>query len=55
VIAGLLLGIVESMGAGYQPEVIGQELKGSLSLVIILVVLLFRPSGLFGSRRVERV
>jgi branched-chain amino acid transport system permease protein len=55
VIAGLLLGIVESMGAGYQPDVIGQELKGSLSLVIILVVLLFRPSGLFGSRRVERV
>jgi branched-chain amino acid transport system permease protein len=55
VIAGLLLGIIESMGAGYQPDVIGQELKGSLSLVIILVVLLFRPSGLFGTRRVERV
>lgn len=55
VVAGLLLGVIESMGAGYQPHVIGQELKGSLSLVIILVVLLFRPSGLFGSRRVERV
>jgi branched-chain amino acid transport system permease protein len=55
VVAGLLLGIIENMGAGYQPEFIGQELKGSLSLVIILVVLLFRPSGLFGSRRVERV
>jgi branched-chain amino acid transport system permease protein len=55
VVAGLLLGIIENMGAGYQPDFIGQELKGSLSLVIILVVLLFRPSGLFGSRRVERV
>jgi branched-chain amino acid transport system permease protein len=55
VVAGLLLGVIESMGAGYQPEIIGQELKGSLSLVIILVVLVFRPSGLFGSRRVERV
>jgi branched-chain amino acid transport system permease protein len=55
VVAGLVLGIIENMGAGYQPDIIGQELKGSLSLVIILVVLLFRPSGLFGSRRVERV
>lgn len=55
VVAGLLLGIVENMGAGFQPEIIGQELKGSVSLVIILIVLLFRPSGLFGSRRVERV
>jgi branched-subunit amino acid ABC-type transport system permease component len=43
------------MGAGYQPDIIGPELKGSLSLVIILIVLLFRPSGLFGSRRIERV
>ena len=32
--------IVESMGAGYQPDIIGQELKGSVSLLIILVVLL---------------
>jgi branched-chain amino acid transport system permease protein len=55
VVAGLLLGIIENMGAGYQPDIIGQELKGSVSLLIILVVLLFRPSGLFGSRRVERV
>jgi len=55
VVAGLVLGVIESMGAGYQPEIIGQELKGSLSLVIILVVLVLRPSGLFGSRRVERV
>jgi branched-chain amino acid transport system permease protein len=55
VVAGLSLGVIESMGAGYQPDIIGQELKGSLSLVIILIVLLFRPSGLFGSKRTERV
>jgi branched-subunit amino acid ABC-type transport system permease component len=43
------------MVAGYLPDIIGQELKGSVSLLIILAVLLFRPSGLFGTRRVERV
>jgi branched-chain amino acid transport system permease protein len=55
VVAGLMLGVIETMAAGYQPSRIGNELKGSVSLLIILIVLLFRPSGLFGSRRVERV
>jgi branched-chain amino acid transport system permease protein len=55
VVAGLALGVLENMVAGYLPDIIGQELKGSVSLLIILVVLLFRPSGLFGSKRVERV
>ncbi len=55
VLSGLLLGVVENMAAGYQPDLIGQELRFSVSLLIILVVLLVRPSGLFGSQRVERV
>jgi branched-chain amino acid transport system permease protein len=55
VVAGLSLGVIENMAAGYQPEIIGQELRSTVSLVIILVVLLIRPSGLFGSTRVERV
>jgi branched-chain amino acid transport system permease protein len=46
---------VENMAAGYFPDQIGQELRFSVSLLIILVVLLVRPSGLFGSQRVERV
>jgi len=55
VVAGLALGVVENMVAGYLPDIVGQELKGSVSLLIILAVLLFRPSGLFGTKRVERV
>jgi len=55
VVAGLLLGVIENMAAGYFPDVIGQELRGTVSLLIILVVLLVKPSGLFGSARVERV
>jgi branched-chain amino acid transport system permease protein len=55
VIGGLLLGWFENMAAGYQPDLIGQELKGAVSLLVILAVLLIRPSGLFGTPRVERV
>jgi branched-chain amino acid transport system permease protein len=55
VIAGLGIGVIENMAAGYQPEWIGQDLRLGVALVIIFVVLLLRPSGLFGSKRVERV
>jgi branched-chain amino acid transport system permease protein len=54
VIAGLLLGVFEVLVAGYIPF-IGPDLKQGFALCVILGVLLVRPSGLFGSRRVERV
>jgi branched-chain amino acid transport system permease protein len=55
VIGGLAIGVIENMAAGYFPEWIGQELRLGVALVIILVVLVFKPSGLFGTAKVERV
>lgn len=55
VAAGLFLGVVEAMAAGYQPTWIGSEMKQAVAFAIIIVVLLVRPSGLFGTPRVERV
>jgi branched-chain amino acid transport system permease protein len=53
VIAGLAIGVFESMFVGYASS--ASSLSSSVSLIIILVVLVVRPSGLFGSKRVERV
>jgi len=55
VIGGLSIGIVENFAAEYAPGWIGQELKLGVALVCIFVVLLVRPSGLFGTAKVERV
>ncbi|MFZ9384352.1 MAG: branched-chain amino acid ABC transporter permease [Ilumatobacteraceae bacterium] len=55
VIAGLSIGVGEQLAAGYAPGWIGQELRLGVALVIIFVVLLFKPSGLFGSVKVQRV
>ncbi len=55
VIGGLAIGVIENMGAGYFPEWIGQELKLGVALFVIVVVLLVKPSGLFGTAKVERV
>ena len=55
VIGGLLIGIGEAVAAEFQPEWIGQDMKLAVALLAIFVVLLFKPSGLFGTAKVERV
>jgi branched-chain amino acid transport system permease protein len=54
VLGGILIGIVENLLASYV-DVVGPDLKQAVALVILLVVLMVRPSGLFGTKRVERI
>ncbi|MCJ0892179.1 branched-chain amino acid ABC transporter permease [Rhodococcus sp. ARC_M12] len=51
VVGGLLMGIGLSFVSGY----LGQDLVSSAALVILIVVLLVRPSGLFASAAARRV
>ena len=55
VIGGLLIGIIENLAAEYSQEWVGQEMKLAVALLVIFVVLLVKPSGLFGTAKVERV
>lgn len=48
---GLFLGFVESMGASY----ISSEYKDAYAFIVLLIVLLVRPSGIFGSHAEEKV
>jgi branched-chain amino acid transport system permease protein len=52
VIGGFVVGILENVLGAF---VIGNELKLSVALVLIIGVLLFRPSGFFGKVHVTRV
>ena len=52
VLGGFIVGVAENLLGAY---VIGNELKLSVALVLIIGVLLVRPTGLLGKRLVTRV
>ncbi len=54
VVGGLIVALVETMAGGYI-DVIGSELAATTALAVIVVVLVVRPNGLYGSKRIERV
>ena len=54
VLGGLIIGVVENFIAGYV-SFVGDSLKLTVALVILLAVLMVKPSGLLGSREVARV
>ena len=54
VVGGLLLGVVLNL-LGTYVEAIGNELRLAAALAIIVVVLMVKPSGLFGRTTVQRV
>ena len=55
VVGGLSIGVVENLAAEFAPGWVGQEMKLSVALLCIFVVLFVKPSGLFGTEKVERV
>lgn len=54
VAGGLILGVLENLAGTYIP-VVGSDLKLTIALVAIIVVLIARPGGLFGRVTMERV
>lgn len=49
---GIIVGVTENLAGAY---LVGTELKLTVALVLILLVLLFKPSGIFGHKLTTRV
>lgn len=56
IVAGVILGVLENVAAGYlDPLLPGGGLASVFPFMVMIVVLIFRPHGLFGLERIERI
>lgn len=56
IIAGIILGVLENVAAGYlDPLLPGGGLAQIFPFIVMLIVLIFKPHGLFGLVRIERI
>ena len=57
-LGGVLLGLIESLGAGYigvlTGGILGSHYQDAFAFLVLISVLIFRPSGLLGARVSER-
>lgn len=51
IVAGLIIGVIESLTAGY----LGGKVRDIVPYVTVLAILMIRPYGLFGTRQIERL
>ena len=56
-VGGLLIGVAESLATGYQDQLafLGRGFGAVVPYIVMIIVLLVRPSGLFGTRELTRV
>lgn len=50
-LGGIIIGLIENLSQGY----IGQGMREISGFIVIIIVLMVRPYGLFGNREIERV
>jgi branched-chain amino acid transport system permease protein len=56
VVAGIMLGMLENIAAGYlDPLLPAGGLATVFPFIVMIIVLIFKPYGLFGLKRIERI
>ena len=54
-VAGPIIGLCENIGGGYLTPFIGPGIKDIIPFIIIIIVMIVKPYGLFGETRIERI
>ena len=56
-VGGLIIGVAQQLAAGYQDKIdfFGRGLSNVVPYIVLFAVLLWRPSGLFGTKEIHRV
>jgi branched-chain amino acid transport system permease protein len=54
-IAGLMVGVLEYMSGQYLDPIVGASTRAIVPYLILILVLIIKPYGLFGLKRIERI
>lgn len=58
VVGGVIIGLTQTLTAGYQPTHagwLGEDFQAVMPYVVMILILMIRPYGLFGEKEVERL
>ncbi len=55
IVAGPIIGLAETFGGGYLTKYLWSGVKDIIPFVIIIIVMVIKPYGLFGEERIERI
>lgn len=58
VVGGFVIGLTQTLTAGYQPQHaawLGDDFQAVMPYVVMILILMVRPHGLFGTKEVERL
>ncbi len=55
IVAGPIIGLAENIGGGYLTPFLWAGVKDIIPFVIIIIVMIIKPYGLFGEERIERI
>ncbi|EJL43565.1 branched-chain amino acid ABC transporter permease [Brevibacillus agri] len=55
IVGGFIIGVLETLAGGYLDPILGGGVKEVLPFVVLVLILMFKPYGLFGKREIERV
>jgi branched-chain amino acid transport system permease protein len=55
IVGGLIIGVSEQIAVGYLDPLVGGGLSDVFPYIVMLIFILFKPFGLFGEERIERI
>ena len=54
-LAGVLVGVIQGLASAYLDPLVGGAIGSVFPFIIMLLMLLIRPTGMFGWKTIERV
>jgi len=55
IVGGLIIGVSENLAGGYLDHLLGGGVKEITAFVVVILIMMIRPYGLFGTKEIERV